>query len=318
MRKLATITACVILGIIGLAPAYAHDGHHAAEDWQLRQIGPDLVWHDAEASNQVDAHTVVLIKPSGDVGTSAETSNLDLAVETGDVVSVDVTLTDGASATAGAVRLFVYDHPDADTLTEAPTVFAAATGPGTLDLVVPFTGTIGTMGLVYDASNPSTGDAVFSDLTVGDVLVSFDPAPALPEPTATGRTCDAPGFITIPENEYGVTYEIDGDPYEAGTFAFPPGTYEITAAGTAWAVTVAAEVEACPGEPGSDGQDGEDGKDASPVAVPTLVPAGLSGAPDTGPNLLLIAAVGLAGTGLGLALLIRTAPPKGRYAAPRR
>lgn len=318
MSKLATITACVILGILGLSPfAYAHDGHHAAEEWQLRQIGPDLVWVDAEESHQVDAHTIVLTKPAGDVGTSAETPNLDLAVETGDVVTVEVSLTDGATAAAGAVRLFVYDHAGANTLTEAPTVFSAATGDGTLSLVIPFDGKIGTMGLVYDASNPTTGDAVFSDLEVAGTPISFDPAPRFPEPTGTARTCEAPGFITIPENDYGVTYEIDGDPYEAGTFAFPPGTYEVTAAGTAWAVTVAAETEACPGKDGDPGVDGQDGKDASPIVVPTLIPAGVDAEP-VGVNPLVVAVVALVGTGLGIGLLILTAPPKGRYAAPRR
>lgn len=142
--------------------------------WVLQQIAMgDTGFSPAALSQIVDQDTVALIKPAGDTGTSIETADLGLPVTAGDTLTVQVSLLGSASADVGAVRMFVYDHPGANTLTEAPQAVAAAAGDGTLTLTVPFTGTIGTMGLVYDASNSSAGTVEFSNLRLNNTPIWF-------------------------------------------------------------------------------------------------------------------------------------------------
>lgn len=179
--------AAALLGVataVALAgPAHAQDGHYPAGGWDVRQIGTgETSWSPAAAGGIVDADTVELTKPAGDVGTSIETTDLGLAVAAGDTISVSYELLDGATTDAGAVRLFYYDAAGADTLTVAPTGFAAADGSGTLSLSVAANGTIGTLGLVYDASNTSAGTVRFSGLQVAGTPILFV-APADPPPT---------------------------------------------------------------------------------------------------------------------------------------
>lgn len=168
-------------GCLTLAgPAHAQDGMYPAAEWQLRQIGTgDLDWSPAAASVIVDATTLRLTKPDGDTSTSAETANIGLVVTADTEITVDYSLDADADTAAGAVRLFYYDTPDADTLGVAPAGFVAADGSGTMSLPVPAGTAIGTLGLVYDASNSSAGTVTFTDLRVGDTPILFV-APAAP------------------------------------------------------------------------------------------------------------------------------------------
>lgn len=162
------------------APAHAEDGHFPGPGWQHQQIGPDLVWQLAEAGGIVDATTVELVKPAGDIGTSLETTDLGLPVAAGDTITVDYALSGGATPAAGAVRLFYYDRPGADTVVEAPAAFVAADADsGTLEITVAADATVGTLGLVYDASNDTTGTVTFTNLTVAGDPVWFVP-PVVP------------------------------------------------------------------------------------------------------------------------------------------
>lgn len=166
--------------ILLLSPAIANADHddlvYPDADWQVRQIGPgDAGWSPAEMSTVVNATELMLVKPDGSTGTSAETANLNVD---GDTITVDVELSGGAVPDAGAIRLFAYDTADADTLGAAPTAMVVYDGSGEMTLnVSSFTAPIGTVGLVYDASNDSAGSVTFSNLAVdGDVgssLISF-------------------------------------------------------------------------------------------------------------------------------------------------
>lgn len=182
VRRLAGAVALALAGaglLLGGSPAQAQDEHFPAAGWEVRQIGiGDLVWSPAAASTILDATTVELTKPDGTTGTSIETTDLGLDVAAGTEVSVSYELEGGATVDAGAIRLFWYDHPDGDTLLEAPTAFVAADGSGTLSLTIGADATIGTLGLTYDASNISAGTVRFSNLTVGYTTVLFlEPVP---------------------------------------------------------------------------------------------------------------------------------------------
>jgi hypothetical protein len=198
INRMAVGLAAGVLGALALAtPANAQDEHFPDAGWLVREIalGSD-VWADASASVIVDATTVDLTKPVGTTGTSIETTDLGLAVTAGDTIAVSYELLDGADIAAGAIRMFYYDHADGDTLLEAPTVFVAADGSGTLSLTVLADGQVGTMGLVYDASNVATGTVRFTDLTVGYTTVLFvEPAPPCewnPDLAADDEECQPP------------------------------------------------------------------------------------------------------------------------------
>lgn len=183
-RLFAAVTVTLVMLIAApLASHASHDDYlYPADAWQVREIGPDLVWHAATESYVENETTLHLIKPTGQTGTSAETTNLGIE---GDTVTVDVIFNEesGALPDAGAVRLFAYDHADGDTLTEAPQQVAVATGDGQLTLdTSAFAGPIGTLGMTYDASNDSAGDVIFKNLQVDGETVSFR-LHAEPDPT---------------------------------------------------------------------------------------------------------------------------------------
>lgn len=187
------------LGALALAgPAVAQDGHFPDGGWQVRQIATGASdWAPATASAITGPSSVELTKPDGTTGTSIETGHLGLDVTAGDVISVSYEL-DGADHAAGAIRLFYYDTADADTLATAPTAFTAADGSGALSVEVVATGRIGTLGLVYDASNDSAGTVTFTDLTVAGTPILFvepepEPSPtAEPSPDPSGKPSPAP------------------------------------------------------------------------------------------------------------------------------
>lgn len=200
-------------GLALAAPAHAQDGHFPEAGWFVQDTDSTGARTAAALSSAVDDTTVELVGTGTPApphyGTSAETTNLGLPVAAGDVVSVDYELLDGASPAAGAVRLFIYDHPDADTNGVAPTAFVAApddgSTSGTLSITVGFDGEIGTAGVVYDSSNGGVGGTVrFSNLTVGGELVLFQ-APPEPEP---GDELNCDDFATQEEAQA----ELDADP----------------------------------------------------------------------------------------------------------
>lgn len=182
MRRLA-LGALAVAGTLALAaPAYADVS--PAEPWLVLDTAADGTQTDAAHSQIIDGTTVDLTWTTVGVGggTSLETTDLGVDVTTGDVVAVHYELKDGASPAAGAVRLFIYDHADGDTVSEAPAQFAFAPAEGTggtLEIAVDFTGTIGTAGLVYDTSNGGVpGTVRFTDLTVdGETVLFVEPEP---------------------------------------------------------------------------------------------------------------------------------------------
>lgn len=182
MRRLA-LGALAVAGTLALAtPAYADVS--PADPWLALDTAADGTQTDAAHSQIVDSTTVDLTWTTVGVGggTSLETADLGVDVANGDVVSVHYELKDGASAAAGAVRLFIYSIPDGDTFSEAPAQFAFAPTEGTsgtLSIAVSFDGTIGTAGLVYDTSNGGVpGTVRFTDLTVaGETVLFVEPEP---------------------------------------------------------------------------------------------------------------------------------------------
>jgi len=145
--------------------------------WEIRGATgtyPEIEFGPApEGSEVVDADTVKLTKaPNGGVEFAAFGLGLELEAET--TVSVDYALSADASAALGAVRMFGYTSATPNTVEDAPTWSdTAESAEGTLTFTVPAGATIGTLGLVYDASNPATGSVTFSGMTVGDRPVSF-------------------------------------------------------------------------------------------------------------------------------------------------
>ena len=152
---------------------------------------PTAPQNPAQASEIVDNRNVDLTwypnRPNSYLGTSAETDNLGVEVEAGDVVRVTYSLF-SRSANAGStmpangsIRLFSYlgvtgaigDRPEI-----APTYSATGAVGCTRNCVLEFTaseaGTLGYTGLVYDTSNGGVqGRVRFTDLTVDGDLILF-------------------------------------------------------------------------------------------------------------------------------------------------
>jgi LPXTG-motif cell wall-anchored protein len=137
--------------------------------------------------SSTDGSTATLKKPDNaepDSAAGVEFAAKDLEIDGPTVITVKVS-TDVANLASGAVRFFGYEDQNANTLTDGPDYQATADADGqTLTLNV--TGPVGTLGLVYDASNATTGTVTFSDLKVGDLAGKFKACPKPQEsPTAT-------------------------------------------------------------------------------------------------------------------------------------
>lgn len=274
MRKIICAAAgAVALAVGGLAPAaFAEEvpgeGFIFAESpWDTLDTGPGPGWEPgledpSELSTFTGPRSVELTwaegNPESDLGTSAETTDLGVAVNATDEIVVGYELIDGASPAATAVRVFAQ-------VDDEPIVFAAAPvgdDSGTLVLELPTTGTVGHVGLVYDTSNGGVeGTVRFSDLSVAGESVLFVP-PA--DPTLKQPTCTESGSITIPEGA-GYAYEIDGMPVDAGGYARAPGDYVVTAKFTGlvaytWTLTLTAPT-GCQGDDDGTDDGGEDGTD---------------------------------------------------------
>jgi hypothetical protein len=165
--------------------------------WTIRSItGDNTTWDPSPTagSGVFDSNTVVLNKPDpGNARTEASTADAGLDLTNG-TITVHYDLPDGAWFTTGAVRLFYYHATGANTLTDAPTASVAADNGSLGTMTISgVTGHVGTLGLVYDASNssgavPGRGAVVFSGLTAGDTPVKFNQAgcPPSPSPSTTG------------------------------------------------------------------------------------------------------------------------------------
>lgn len=174
----------------------------APEAWQ---------WGPAAAGSLVlSSSTVKLTKPDGKLGgTEFVAKGLNYIVD-GDL-TVDYQLLDGASSSAGAVRLFYYESSNPDTFNDAPTKFVAAdSSSGTLSITVD--GKIGAIGLVYDGSNDADGYVKFSNMKAGSkTFVKFNGAKC-PEPTPSASTPTTPA----------TTEPTSAPPSSPGTKVPPP------------------------------------------------------------------------------------------------
>lgn len=212
MRRAIYYAVVGVVGwlLAGLVPGAAQAGELPAQPWQVLDTATNGTRapsaHSKIVSASVAEATWKAGEPASSGGTSIETANLALPVKAGDKVTVGYELVDGASPAAGAVRLFYYDKPDANTLTEAPTKFAYVPndGPtsGTLTIEVEADGVVGTAGLVYDTSNGGVpGTVRFASLKVAGKAVDFvapppparrnDP-PVVSPPSAGSPTSAAP------------------------------------------------------------------------------------------------------------------------------
>jgi LPXTG-motif cell wall-anchored protein len=177
MKRIAIALGALVALL--LVPSTAYATEVVCPDWTLHSI-TGTEWGDAAEGSVIQgADEVDLVKPEGG-GTEFVAKGLDLS----GVVTVDYELSDDADFAAGAVRLFAYSSKTPDTLNDAPDAFVAATAKsGTLTL--PTLEHVGTVGMVYDASNTAGGVVTFSNLKVGGQLLSFTDTCATASPSAS-------------------------------------------------------------------------------------------------------------------------------------
>jgi hypothetical protein len=180
------IVAMLLGGLTAPAASAATVTEPVCSTWKLRGTSgnyPGIEFGQRpRGAKVVSASEVVLVKPDG-VGLEAPgvefaTFDLDVKTTVNTPVTVTYAMTDGATAAAGAVRMFWYDKKRADTINDGPSGFATATADnGTLTFEIPAGKKVGTLGLVYDASNSSKGKITFTDMTIGARPVSWTPCP---------------------------------------------------------------------------------------------------------------------------------------------
>jgi LPXTG-motif cell wall-anchored protein len=204
MKRFASVLLALGLGLLAAATVSATSAQAGGNDkhkptyheyvcptWTLRGATgeyPNVTFGDAPAGSSVTSPvTVTLVKPTSGAqpGVEFKTVNagIDLAVATD--ITVEYKLEDGATSDAGAVRLFYYSTNNADTLNTAPTKFDSATGTTGVLKLEGVTGHVGTLGLVYDASNNSAGKVKFANLKVDKTWVKFKNVCPTATPTAT-------------------------------------------------------------------------------------------------------------------------------------
>jgi LPXTG-motif cell wall-anchored protein len=150
---------------------------------------PEVTFGPAPAgSSVVDASTVVLKKPTEGEDPGVEFAAFDLDVDVDTSISVEYALADGATPDAAAVRLFYFTAAGADTVLGSPAGVdhTEAGDPATGTLTILTSGHVGTLGMVYDASNASAGTVTFTNLKIDGNPVSFEPEVcATPSPSAS-------------------------------------------------------------------------------------------------------------------------------------
>lgn len=130
--------------------------------------GPSTaVWVANKDSQIVDANTVKL----SDGNTSVETSDLDMPVAAGDVVSFSSDAT-AAQCTAGAPRVFVVvDGKNVNSWDSNINAGTQCGKDGVVTFTLPTAGRISAAGVVYDNNVPGT--VTVSDLTIDGVAIPF-------------------------------------------------------------------------------------------------------------------------------------------------
>jgi len=181
MRRMIAAAALGLLAAgLSAGVAQAGEGEQLCSTGWVAQDWPQDTPQPAAQSTVHDWH-VVLVKSDPATGTDASTADLGL---TGQVLSVQYELSGGAETTAGAVRFFAYQAPDADTSAgggQAPAQVDIAEGAsGTLTLDFGAAVAIGTTGVTFDASNASTGTVVFSSFTLDGKPLALTTGPCQP------------------------------------------------------------------------------------------------------------------------------------------
>jgi hypothetical protein len=183
-KALAVLAGLAAAGFVALAAPSPSAATTPTEcpTWTLQSIVNE--WGSpAEGSTVVDSHTVVLTKPVGG-GTEFAAKNLNMTFDSPVSIEVEYELSDGADHAAGAVRLFYYEANSPNTLTDVPTEFIPATsGNGTLTIAG--VDKIGTVGLVYDASNAAGGKVTFKNMKIGNTKIAFKDVCIEATPSAT-------------------------------------------------------------------------------------------------------------------------------------
>jgi hypothetical protein len=184
------------IGPFGNRADATEQGEPVCATWKLRGATgqyPVIVFGGAPAGASVESSSSVkLVKPTEGVmpGVEFAAYDVDVSVVNETTLSVSYTTGDGAATSAGAIRLFGYAEQDADTINDAPDWVDVAEGDsGTLVLTLPAGSELGTVGLVYDASNSAAGWVRFEDMGLGNRPVSFTDCP---EPTPTATATPAP------------------------------------------------------------------------------------------------------------------------------
>jgi hypothetical protein len=194
----AVLTVLLVLVILAAPGRAATEPEPVCATWGLRSIVQE--WgQPAEGSEVVNASTVKITKPEGG-GTEFAAFDLEVTAPDADETHVVVhyELGDGAATSAGAVRLFGYADQDANTLTDAPDwTDVAEADSGDLVFTLPAGAELGTLGVVYDASNSAGGHVVFSGMKIGNRPVSFTACPE-PEPTPTTPSPEPSASATTP------------------------------------------------------------------------------------------------------------------------
>lgn len=220
VAALAGLVGLVAAGLVGLAAPAASATETQPDPvceatWKMRGATgayPAVVFGGPPDGSSVTKTTAKLVKPDTGVQPGVEFAAKDLEIQApaGNelLVGVDYETSGGATTAAGAIRMFGYKINDANTLQDAPTYGPAIAGSesGHLVLTIPAGEKLGTLGMVFDASNSSEGSVTFSNLTIGNRPVWFtgcpDPDPtvtptATPEPTQTAEP--TPGGTATPE-----------------------------------------------------------------------------------------------------------------------
>jgi hypothetical protein len=215
-RTLAVVLLAAALSVLAVLAAPRAEATPAEPEpvcatWGLRSIVQE--WGEAaEGSKVVNAGKVVVTKPEGG-GTEFAAFDLDVSAEAETLVSVHYKLSDGAATSAGAVRLFGYADQEANTLTDVPDwKDVAGAEQGNLVLTLPAGSKLGTLGVVYDASNSAGGKVTFTKMTIGDRPVSFTECV---EPTPSPS-------VTTPAPSSSVTTPPATDPAATPSATVPP------------------------------------------------------------------------------------------------
>jgi len=208
---LATMVGLLAAGLVAVAaPAAATETQPepvCEATWKMRGATgayPNVTFGGPPPGSTVADHFAKLTKPSEGIDPGVEFAAFDLEIQAPAdnelLVGVDYATDDGATTAAGAVRLFGYKVNNADTLNDAPTYgpAVASSESGHLVLTVPAGEKLGTLGMVYDASNSSSGSVTFSNLKIGTRSVLFTGCPE-PEPTASATPTAAPTQTATPK-----------------------------------------------------------------------------------------------------------------------